>query len=66
MRARFHGTELMVNVYGRGSFGYTATNGNIIAVRNGTGWEVVAQVNSHQPFFPAPSFLPGRISEPRR
>ncbi|KAK9826320.1 hypothetical protein WJX74_008622 [Apatococcus lobatus] len=42
-RARFHGTELTVNVYGRNGFGYTGTNGNIMAVRNGNGWEVIAQ-----------------------
>lgn len=47
-RARFHGTELTVNVYGRGErFGYNGTNGNIMAIRNGNGWEVVAQVCQH-------------------
>ncbi|KAK9826248.1 hypothetical protein WJX74_002352 [Apatococcus lobatus] len=43
-RARFHGTELTVNVYGQTGFGYTGTNGNIMAVRNGKGWEVIAQM----------------------
>ncbi|KAK9817501.1 hypothetical protein WJX74_002991 [Apatococcus lobatus] len=43
LRARFAGTELTVNVYGRNGFGYTGTNGNIMAIRNGNGWEVIAQ-----------------------
>ena len=49
-RARFHGTELTVNVYGRNDYGFDArtVNGNIMAVRNGNGWEVVAQVCQHQ------------------
>ncbi len=45
-RARFHGTNLLANVYGRNGFGYVGTNGNIMAVRNRANmqWEVIAQV----------------------
>ncbi|KAK9826235.1 hypothetical protein WJX74_001814 [Apatococcus lobatus] len=42
-RAWSHGTELIANVYGRNGYGYVGTNGNIMAVRNGNGWEVIAQ-----------------------
>ncbi|KAK9826325.1 hypothetical protein WJX74_009172 [Apatococcus lobatus] len=50
-RARFHGTEMLANVYGRNGFGYSggegkgaeARYGNILAVRNGNGWKVIAQ-----------------------